>query len=171
MKRSFKLATVSAIFLLAVSISASACSGDCFSNVSLVGNSGGDAKGSFTFNTSTDTFSNLSLSFNGGVFSGLGGSDGGGKGICILGICGFSWQTTLKNGDTVWETILLNVKTGQYQDLGGVFDYKNNGKFNYMSVPEGGNSSAYLLLCGVALFAAIFLSRKQRRPLRAAQSA
>jgi hypothetical protein len=168
MTRSLKLATVCAIFLLAASLSASACSGDCFSNVNLVGNSGGNAGGSFTFNSSTDTFSNLSLSFNGGVFSGLTGLDAkGGKGICVLGICEFSWQTTLKNGDTVWETILLNVKTGQYQDQGGIYNWKNEGGFNYLSVAEGGNSLAYLLVCGMALFAAIVGSRKRRHAVRA----
>lgn len=171
MTRSLKLATVCAVFLLAASLSASAGSTDSFSNVSLTGVSG-DASGSFTFNASTDTFSNLSLSFNGGVFGGLGGSDAnGGKGTCILGICGFSWQTTLKNGDTIWETILLNVKTGQYQDLGGIYNWQKQGSFNYLSVPEGGSSLFYLTLCGVALFAGFSASRKRRRALRTAQSA
>jgi len=165
MKRNLTSATVCVMFLLAVSLSASACSGDCFSNVNLVGNSGGTAGGSFTFNSSTDTFSNLSLSFNGGVFNGQGGSDAqGGKGICVLGICGFSWQTTLKNGDTVWETILFNVKTGQYQDSGGISNWSKQGqfKYDYMGVPEGGNSLSYLMLCGISVFAAILVYRKRR---------
>ena len=169
MPRCLKLAATCAVFLLAVSLSASACSGDCFSNVSLVGNSGGTASGSFTFNTSTDTFSNLSLTFSGGVFKGMGGSDSKGGGGCVLGICGFSWKT-MDGSDTIWNTIILNLKTGQVEDIGGIYNWKNQGNFNYMAVPEGGNSLAYLLLCGVALFAAIFFSRKQRRPLRAAQS-
>lgn len=169
MIRSFKLATVCVMFLLAVSLSASACSGDCFTNVNLSGSSGGNASGSFTFNTSTDTFSNLSVTFNGGVFNGMSGSDAKGGGGCVLGICGFSWKTTV-GGDTVWNTIILNLKTGQFEDLGGIYNWKNQGNFNYMSTPEGGNSLAYLLLCSIALFAAIFLSRKQRRPLRSAQS-
>lgn len=167
MVRSLKLATVCALFLLAASLSASAGSTDNFSNVSLTGVSG-DASGSFTFNSSTDTFSNLSVSFSGGVFNGIGASDTpGGKGTCISGVCEFSWQTTLKNGDTVWETILLNVKTGQYQDLGGIFNQRNDGNFNYLSVAEGGNSLAYLMLCGIALFASIVASRKRRHAVRA----
>ena len=76
----------------------------------------------------------------------------------------------MDGSDTVWNTIILNLKTGQVEDIGGIYNWKNQGNFNYMAVPEGGNSLAYLLLCGVALFAAIFFSRKQRRPLRAAQS-
>ena len=169
MLRSLKLGATCAVFLLAVSLSASACSGDCFSDVSLVGNSGGDASGSFAFNTSTDTFSNLSLTFNSGAFSGVTAQDSKGGGGCILGICGISWKTIV-DGDTVWNTIVLNLKTGQYEDYGGIYNWKNQGEFNYMSAPEGGNSLAYLLLSGIALFVAIFLSRKQRRPLRAAQS-
>jgi len=167
MSRSLKLATICAVFLLAVSLSASACSGDCFSNVNLAGNSGGNASGSFTFNTSTDTFSNLSVSFNGGVFNGMSASDNKGGGGCVLGICGISWKTIV-NGDTVWNTIILNLKTGQFEDIGGIYNWKNQGNFKYMAVPEGGNALAYLLLCGIALFVAIVTSRKRRHAMRAA---
>jgi hypothetical protein len=166
MSRCLKLAATCAVFLLAVSLSASACSGDCFTNVNLSGNSGGNASGSFTFNTSTDTFSNLSVSFNGGAFNGMSASDNKGGGGCILGICGFSWKTIV-NGDTVWNTIILNLKTGQFEDIGGIYNWKNQGNFNYMAVAEGGNSLAYLLLSGIALFVAIFTSRKRRHALRA----
>ena len=167
MSRSLKLATICAVFLLAVSLSASACTGDCFSNVNLVGNSGGSASGGFTFNTSTDTFSNLSLTFNSGAFSGVTAQDNKGGGGCILGICGISWKTIV-DGDTVWNTIVLNLKTGQYEDYGGIYNWKNQGDFNYMSAPEGGNSMAYLLLSGIALFVAIVTSRKRRHAMRAA---
>jgi hypothetical protein len=167
MMRNIKLATVCVMFLLAVSLSASACSGDCFTNVNLAGNSGGTASGSFTFNTSTDTFSNLSVSFNGGLFSGKSAQDSKGGGGCILGICGFSWKSTV-GGDTVWNTIILNLKTGQFEDLGGIYNWRNQaGNFNYLAVPEGGNSLTYLLLSGIALFVAIFTSRKRRHAMRA----
>src|SRR5580692_347814 len=168
MMRRFKLATVCVMFLLAVSLSASACSGDCFSNVNLTGVSG-SASGSFTFNTSTDTFSNLSLSFNGGVFNGITASDKNGGGSCFLGVCGISWKTVV-NGDTVWNTVVLNLKTGQYQDFGGIYNWKNQGTFNYLQVPEGGNSLVYLMLSSIALFAGFLTSRKRRRALRIVQS-
>jgi hypothetical protein len=167
MMRNIKVATVCVMFLLAVSLSASACSGDCFSNANLVGNSGGSASGGFTFNASTDTFSNLSLTFNSGAFSGITAQDKKGGGGCVLGICGISWKTIV-DGDTVWNTIVLNLKTGQYEDFGGIYNWKNQGEFNYMSAPEGGNSLAYLLLSGIALFVAILTSRKRRHAMRPA---
>ncbi|MGA9963623.1 MAG: hypothetical protein WBQ10_00325, partial [Terriglobales bacterium] len=67
MMRYLKLASVSALFLLAASLSAFANSNDSFSNVNLTGVSG-TVSGNFTFNSSNDTFSGLSLSFGGSVF-------------------------------------------------------------------------------------------------------
>jgi hypothetical protein len=154
--------------VLAVSLCASADSNDSFSNVSLTGVSG-TASGSFSFNSSTDTFSNVSLSISGGVFSGDNASGGKGGG-CILGICGFYWQTQLANGDWVVDTILLNLKTGQYQDFGGIYNWKNDGDFNYLSVPEGGAVLSYLTLSGFAMLAGILISGKRRRAMCAAQS-
>jgi len=161
-KRLGKLASVCPMFLLAASLCASAGSKDSFSKVSLTGVSG-KVSGSFTFNKSNDTFSNLSLSFNGGVFGGVSASDiKGGKGSCNLGICDFSWGKTLKNGDYVWEKIILNLGTGEYQDFGGIDKGQKVGNFN---VPEGGTPLSYLMLCGLAMFAGILTSRKQRRSL------
>jgi hypothetical protein len=169
MRRCLKLASPLALFLLAVSLSASAGSTDSFSNVSLTGVSG-TVSGSFTFNSSSDTFSAISLSFNGGVFGGVNAQNGGGNGSCILGVCGFSWQAQLANGNWVWDTILLNLKTGQYQDLGGIYNWKNGGNFNYLSVPEGDAPLSYLLLSGFAMLAGILISGKHRRTARLAES-
>src|SRR5260370_24332236 len=116
MVQSLKLASVSALFLLAVSLSAFANSNDSFSNVNLGGVSG-TVSGGFTFNSSTDTFSNISLSFKGGAFDGVHASDGGGKGTCLLGVCGFSFQEHVAHGGWVSDTILFNLKTGQFEDL------------------------------------------------------
>lgn len=80
-----------------MSLSAFANSNDSFSNVILTGVSG-TVSGGFTFNSSTDTFSNISLSFNGGVFNGVDALDGGGKGTCLLGVCGFSFREHVPNG-------------------------------------------------------------------------
>ena len=56
--RSLKLASVSALFVVAVSLSAFANSNDSFSNVNLTGVSG-TVSGSFVFNSTNDTFSVL----------------------------------------------------------------------------------------------------------------
>src|SRR5271169_5738660 len=135
--RSLKLASVGALFLLAVSLSAFANSNDSFSNVNLIGVSG-TVSGDFTFNSSTDTFSNLSLSFNGGVFNGVNGSDanGGKAQWCWGGWCGFTWHTNV-GGDSIWNIVAVDLTNGQYKDFGGIYNQQYQGEnFNYMSVPE-----------------------------------
>jgi hypothetical protein len=169
MVQSLKLASVSALFVLAVSLSAFANSNDSFSNVNLTGVSG-TVSGSFVFNSATDTFSNISLSFNGGVFNGVDASNGGGKGTCMLGVCGFTFQEHVPHGGWVSDTIFVNLKTGQFEDLGGIYKGREGGDFNYLSVPEGGNPLTYLMLSGFAILAGILISGKRRRTLRTAHS-
>ena len=165
MMQSLKLASITAVFLLAVSLSAFANSNDSFSNVNLTGVSG-TVSGGFTFNSSNDNFSGLTLTFGGNVFGKDQASNGGGQGTCAFGFCGYSWQTKLSDGDWVWDTIVLNLKTGQYKDFGGVYNWENKGGFNYMSVPEGGTPMPYLLLSGFAILVGILISGKRRRILR-----
>jgi hypothetical protein len=85
------------------------------------------------------------------------------------GTWSFQWQT-IKGWDLITYDVVYNPSTNQFTASGSIQNLWDQGKFNYMQVPEGGNSLAFLLLSGIALFVAIFLSRKQRRPLRAAQS-
>lgn len=166
-KRYFKSVTVCGMFLLAVSLSAFAgSSNDVFSGAALVGTSG-TVSGGFTFNTSTDQFSNISLSFNGGVFGGATASSSGGQGACYQGFCGFYFQGKASDGSWVTDTIIVNLKTGQFDDLGGIYNWKNQGgDFNYLSVPEGGANLTYLMLSAMAVFGGILLSGKQRRITR-----
>ena len=167
--RSLKLASVSAVFLLAVSLSAFATSSDSFSNVNLAGVSG-TVSGSFTFNSSNDTFSNISLLFNDGVFNGGFASDGGGKATCWFGLCGFSWQAQASDGAWVTDSIIVNLKTGQFLDLGGIYQGRNDGDFKYLSVPEGGTPLPYLMLSGFAILGGILICGKRRRALLTAHS-
>jgi hypothetical protein len=173
MLRSLKLATVCVISLLALSLSAYANSNDSFQNAILTGVShGGDVSGTFDFNSSTNQFSNISVSFVSTVFGDVNASDFGSiNGVYnhVTGNWSFQWQT-IKNGDLITYDVIYNPNTNQFTASGSIQNLWNQGKFNYMQVPEGGNSLAYLLLSGIALFVAIFLSRKQRRPLRAPQS-
>ena len=169
MRRCAKLAVVCALFLFCVSLSAFANSSNGgFNNVELTGVSG-TASGSFTFNFANDTFSGLALSFTGGVFNGMRAKNGGGNASCLLGVCGFFFKSQMGNGDWVWETVLINIRNGQYQSFGGISNWQNQGNFNYnMAVPEGGTALAYLMLSGFAIFAAILIAGKRRRT-RAAQ--
>jgi hypothetical protein len=164
MRRYFKSVTACVLFLLAVSLSAFAGSTkDVFSGAALVGTSG-TVSGSFTFNTSTDQFSGFSLSFNGGVFAGATASNGGGQGTCYQGFCGFYFQGKASDGAWVTDMIVVNLKTGQFDDFGGIYNWqKQGGDFNYLSVPEGGAKLTYLMLSAIAVFGGILISGKQRR--------
>ncbi len=167
MFRYSKLASVFALFVLAVSISASADSNNSF-NVNLTGISG-TVSGNFTFDSTKNSFSGLTLTFNGGMFDGVKAGNGGGKGLCLLGVCQYTWQKHMNTGAWVWETIVFNIKNGQFQDYGGIYKGKYNGGFNYMSMPEGETALAYLMLSGLAMFAGIVVAGKRRRVARIAQ--
>ena len=171
MSRSLKLATVCVISVLALSLSAYANSNDSFQNATLTGVSGGgDVSGTFDFNNGK--FSDISVSFVSTVFGNVSATDSGSiNGIynSVKGTWSFQWQT-IKGWDLITYDVVYNPSTNQFTASGSIQNLWDQGKFNYMQVPEGGNSLAFLLLSGIALFVAIFLSRKQRRPLRAAQS-
>jgi hypothetical protein len=168
MFRYSKLASVFALFVLAVSISASAGSNNSFSNVNLTGISG-TVSGQFTFDPMKNSFSGLTLTFNGGIFDGVKAGNGGGKGNCLLGLCQYTWLKQMNGGAWVWETIVFNLKNGTFQDFGGIYKGKYDGGFNYMSVPEGETALSYLMLSGFAMFAGIVVAGKRRRAARIAQ--
>jgi hypothetical protein len=152
-------------------LSAYANSNDSFQNAALTGVSGGgDVSGTFGFNNGK--FSDISVSFVSTVFGNVSATDSGSiNGIynSAKGTWSFQWQT-IKGWDLITYDVVYNPSTNQFTASGSIQNLWDQGKFNYMQVPEGGNSLAFLLLSGIALFVAIFLSRKQRRPLRAAQS-
>jgi len=173
MKRFGKLASVCAVLLLAMSLSAYANSNDSFHNAALTGVShGGDVSGTFDFNSTTHQFSDISVSFVSSVFGTVNASDFGSiNGIYnhVTGDWSFQWQT-IKNGDLITYDVVYNPETNQFTASGSIQNWWNQGNFNYMAVPEGGNSLFYLTLCSVALCAAFLVSRKRRRALRTAQS-
>jgi hypothetical protein len=167
------LATVSTAFLLVLSLSAFADSNYDFHKEKLNGNSGSTLSGSFTFTgtASGGTFSDISLTFDGGVFAGINVSDAaGGKAKCAFGLCSFSWKTKVGNG-WVWNTIVLNVNTGQFWDLGKIYNERNWWNFDPpLPAPEGGTELSYLMLSGLAVFAGILVSEKKRRTRTAASN-
>jgi hypothetical protein len=161
-KRYFGIAAFVATLML-VSLPASADSNDNFSNVQLSGgNVSGTVAGGFTFTQSSDTFSNISLQFNssiGTVDAYLSSAHG-----IVLGknLVELLWKTKVGR-DTVWCSITLNTLTNQFLEAGWLAKGNHYGGFDYMSAPEGDATLAYLLLSGVAVFAGILLSGKQRR--------
>jgi hypothetical protein len=162
MRRYFGVVAVCAVFLLLVSLPASAGSVNNFSNVKLTGNVTGTASGGFTYNSVTNTFSNITLQFN----SSLGlvsASLNSMKGI-LLGnhLVELLWNTKV-NGNSIWCSITLNTLTGQYLAAGSISNGGHYGGFNYFSVPEGDATLAYLLLSGMAMLAGIVVAGKQRR--------
>jgi len=164
MNRNYKLAAICVVFVLALSICASAGSTDNFS-ATLTGVSE-TVSGSFTFNSSTDSFANIKLSFAGSTFGNINTSNGGGNANwCGNGECAFWWKTTV-GADTIWDVIVVNLITGQFQDAGTISNSQNNGGFSYMSVPEGSSALAYLLLSAAAILGGIFMSGKNRRAVK-----
>jgi len=173
MKRFGKLASVCALFLLAMSLSAYANSNDSFHNATLTGvHHGGDVSGTFDFNSTTHEFSDISVSFVSSVFGNVNASDFGsinGTYNHATGNWSFQWQT-IKNGDLITYDVVYNPKTNQFTASGSIQNWWKQGNFNYMAVPEGGNSLFYLMFSSVALCAGFLASRKRRRALRTAQS-
>jgi len=160
MKRFSTFAALTAAVVLAMSLCASAGSTDNFSGP-LTGVSG-TVSGSFTFNSSNDSFSNIKLSFGGSTFGGVNASDpNGGQGVCVRGLCGFWWQTQV-GSNWIADAIIVNLATGQYQDVGSISDWRNRGGFNYLSMPEGSSTLAYLLMSAVAVFGGLLMSGKRR---------
>jgi hypothetical protein len=164
MRRYGKLAGVCGLFLLAMSLTASAGSIDQFKNAALTGVSkGGTVSGSFSFNSKTDQFSNISVSIVSSVFGKINVSDrhaghGTYKG---QGWWKYTWKTKV-DGDRIVDSMLFNTITNQFEVGGGIRNRRNQGDFNYISVPEGGTPLSYLMLSGIAMFAGILISEKQR---------
>lgn len=170
MKQSCKLAGSFLIFLLAASLSASANSKDSFS-ASLTGFSPGDTvAGTFSFNSKTDEFSKISVSFMSSVFGDVKASDPNSvKGIRE----GKDWLlvwSTQKGKDTIWYSVLFNPAANQFQASGWIENAKHQGDFKYLAVSEGGSPLFYPMLCGLAVFAGVLISRKQRRAALTAAS-
>jgi hypothetical protein len=169
MFRYSKLASVFALFVLAVSISASAGSDDSFSGAKLTGVSqGGTASGTFFFNTTTHQFSDIAVSFVSSVFGNVNANyQGSINGTYANGLWSFQWSK-VKNGDLIKYKISFNPVTGQFTASGSIANWWNQGNFN-MSVPEGETPLSYLMLSGFAMFAGIVIAGKRRRAARIAQ--
>jgi hypothetical protein len=154
MMRSLKLASVTALILLAMSLSAFADSNNDFSGATLSGISATGASRSFAFSSSIDKFSNAPQSFGGNSISG-----------------GVKVTNRLMSGYFISEG---SFSGGSFSDDSdeGLFgedrlSSKHRKKWN---VPEGGAEVTYLLLSGIAVFGGILISGKQRRATHAARS-
>jgi hypothetical protein len=159
MMRSLKLASVSALFLLAVSLSTFADSNNDFSGATLSGISATGASGSFAFSSSTDKFSNAPQSFGGNSIS---------EGVKVTNrlMSGyFISEGSFSGGSFSGGTF------SDDSDEGLVGEDRLSGKHRKKwNVPEGGADVTYLLLSGIAVLAGILISGKQRRPTHAARS-
>ena len=154
MMRSLKLASVSSLFLLAVSLSAFADSNNDFSGATLSGISATGASGSFAFSSSTDRFSNAPQSFGGNSIS---------EGVKVT--------NRLMSGYFISEGSFSGGSFSDDSDEGLFGKDRLNGKDRKKwNVPEGGAKVTYLLLSGIAMFGGILISGKQRRATHAARS-
>jgi hypothetical protein len=165
MKRYFKFAAVCAAFVLSVAMCAFAGSSDQFSGP-LTGVANSTISGSFSYNSSTEQLTGVTLSFTSAILgSGIAdpGSLQGTKNS--NGLWTFQWWGFASDGDLVIYDATLNAN-GTFQVSGDVDNLQNQkyGGFN-MAVPEGSSALAYLLLSAGAIFGGIFMSGKNRRPI------
>jgi len=164
MRRYFGVLAVGALFLLAC-LPAAAGPINSFSGVTLKGVANTTVSGSFSFNSTTNQFSNISISFSGNsMFGGVQAIDN--KSIQGTYIQGkgwlFSWLTKV-GGNLICYAVLFNPTTNQFATTGWIVKGNNGGSFGYLTVPEGGAILSYLFLSGAAVFAGIVMSGKQRR--------
>jgi hypothetical protein len=159
MMRSLKLASVSSLFLLAVSLSAFADSNNDFSGATLSGISATGASESFAFSSSTERFSNAPQSFGGNSIS---------EGVKVtnrLTSGYFISEGSFSGGSFSGGTF------SDDSDEGFLGEDRLEGKHRKKwHVPEGGAEVTYLLLSGIAVLAGILISGKQRRATHAARS-
>jgi len=169
--RAVRVLSVCALFLLIESLPAAASNINQFNNAALTGVSqGGTVSGSFSFNSTTHQFSNISISFVSAAFGTINASDPNSiNGTYSNGQWSFVWSTW-KNGDLIKYKISFNPVTNQFTASGWIANWWDQGKFNYLSVPEGGTPLSYLVLSGIAVLGGIRISGKQRRTTRSSQS-
>jgi hypothetical protein len=147
----------SLLFVAVLPASAGSISGSYTSAV--LGVTGETVTATFTFNTSSDQFTNLTFAFKGGVFGALTESYTG----CGTGLsCSFLEPA---GGDWLLYSILLNGNFSQYLAGGSVWNTNSAGIFGYAgspsispSVPEGGSKFSYLAPAGLVIFGGIFLN-------------
>ena len=161
MKQYLKLVSVSAVFLLVVSLSAFANSINDFSGAALSGISATDASGFFAFSSSTDKFSNAPHSFGGNSIS---------EGVKVtnrLTSGYFISEGSFSGGSFSRGTFSDDSDEGFLGEDGFSNGHRHRKKWN---VPEGGAEITYLLLSGIAILAGILISGKQRHATHAARS-
>jgi hypothetical protein len=164
MKRYFRLAAICAAFILSVAMCAFAGSTDHFSGP-LTGVANSTVTGSFSFNSATDQFTKVTLSFTSP--NSILGSGSVNPGSISGTKDSFQWWGFATNGDFVIYDVTVN-PNGTFQVTADVDNWQNqnNGGFNSMAVPEGSSALAYLLLSAGAIFGGIFVSGKNRRAVK-----
>ncbi len=153
MMRSLKLASVTALFLLAMSLSAFADSNNDFSGATLSGISATGASGSFALSSSTDKFSNAPQSCGNSISEGV------------------KVTNRLMSGYFISEGSFSGGTFSDDSDEGLFGEDRLSGKDRKKwNVPEDGAEVTYLLLSGIAVLGGILISGKQRRATHAARS-
>lgn len=148
-----------AAFLPAI---AGSTTGSYTTSVSGKGVKGETVTATFTFDTTKNQFTNVTLHFNGGVFDGV--SESYTK--CAKKSWSCTFTVTPAHGDSLVYSINLN-KLSQYSGGGNIWNKKVDGVFGYKgsaAVPEGGSKFSYLAPAGLVIFGGIFLAgfRRQR---------
>jgi hypothetical protein len=166
MRRSLILVAITLGVVALIGLPAKADTINTFNfSTNLVG-SAGTVTGSFTFDSTTNTFTSATLSFSSPIFGDFKISapkpqDG------FLFIFG-----TTANGNLVFYTILLNpFDLGQFWVNGLISGHGGYSEYNYTPIPEGAEWFLYLIPSAGVMLGAFLLAGKQRRfTLRAAHA-
>lgn len=127
----------------------------------------GTVTGSFTFNSSTNTLSNATLTINSSLFGNVTLTSVGGSGFV------FAFGGTV-GGNYILYFITINpLNTSQYWVSGFILNSTGVGGFsgNYTSVPEGGAWYMYLVPSLLVMFGGMLLAGRRPRRVEVLQAA
>jgi hypothetical protein len=161
MKDGCQFAEKVALVLMALVLPAAASSIKYLDTVTGVKNE--TATVSLSFNRKTDQITGT-IHFAGGAFGGI-TEKFSGVATCKGSTCVYALNTTV-NGDNLSYTVTFSDPAGSLNLIsanGDIWNTKKNGTFIYSAVPEGGSKLSYLIPSGIALFAGMWFSGKQRR--------
>jgi hypothetical protein len=150
------------LLLLAASPTAKADPINTFSfSTNLVGASG-TVSGSFTFNSQTHSFSNVSLTFSSPIFGNFQLTPNPQNGWI------FYYSGWVGSNQVVYTIIINPFNPSQFWVLGSISDKKGDyAGYGYIQVPEGNDGLSYLLASAMVLLGAIGVAvGKQREALQ-----
>jgi hypothetical protein len=150
------------LLLLAASPTAKADPINNFSfSTNLIGASG-SVSGSFSYNTQTHSFSNVSLTFNSPIFGNIQLTPSGQNGWI------FYFNGWVGSTKVIYAITMNPLNFSQFWVTGVIYDTKGDyAGYSYSQVPEGSDGLTYLIASAMVMLGAVVVATgKQRSALR-----